>query len=131
MRRRRAASNSPASALRRFGSSTVARFGLIRSFLSVFPVLIFPAPGCTVQPLPAFRSKVLSFLFFATPYQSKVDRICQSEPAARMAHHPVSATLESASVWPPAAARFGTAKTPYLAGFSWPQLILERGAGQS
>lgn len=32
MRRRRAASNSPASLLRRSGSSTVARFVLIRSF---------------------------------------------------------------------------------------------------
>src|SRR5258708_19764658 len=31
MRRRRAPSNSPASLLRRFGSSTVARFVLIRS----------------------------------------------------------------------------------------------------
>jgi hypothetical protein len=33
MRRRRAASNSPASLLRRFGSSTVARFVLIGSFV--------------------------------------------------------------------------------------------------
>ena len=66
MRRRRAASNSPASLLRRFGSSTVARFVLIRSFPGLpglypfrpFSAALFPfSPdfiGLTASPLPTF-----------------------------------------------------------------------------
>src|ERR1700738_4670136 len=60
MRRRRAVSNSPASLLRRLGSSTVARFVLIKSLAPCYPGSV-PFASRFLRLLPASCRILLAF----------------------------------------------------------------------
>src|SRR5882672_3544531 len=118
MRRRRAVSNSPASALRRFGSSTVARFGLI----------VFGFLSCR---RPSFPALCLLFAELSRPSSPRflpfqIDRFCQLEPSLCLTRwrvrgcRGISKRLATGS--PPSQ----PSETPYLAGVRWPAAILEQ-----
>src|SRR5579864_6697217 len=102
IRRRRAASNSPASLLRRLGSSTAARFVLIGSSrISRKSVLSCPVFPCSAL----LYCRFIAVLLGLSP------RFLEASEALEPTRVPLTchrAHLESASIWPCARSLAGT-----------------------
>src|SRR5580698_3606340 len=115
MRRRNAVSNSPASALRRFGSSTVARFVLIGFVF--FPVSCHSEPGAKPGEESA-SCPTLQASCPATPHAPELTNFVSLEPVACLPPHRVPAAYGISKRLATRGARVDEPKTLYLAGFS-------------